>query len=137
MVDFDQFEGTYATWSSNLFSFSLSGEARDPDGGQVSLSASMCGETTTSFTQTGERWDVTLPTAKCVNLGVTEYIVTLTAKDSLNAEDSVEIVIPDPFTDEEAPTITETDSDESGLPSMGIFATLIAVLGAAVIIRRD
>ncbi len=136
-VDFDQFEGTYATWSANLFEFTLSGEARDPDGGLVSLSASMCGETTTSFIQTGERWDVTLPTAKCVNLGVTEYIVTLTAKDSLNAEDSVEIVIPDPFTDEEAPTITETDSDESGLPSMGIFATLIAVLGAAVIIRRD
>ena len=136
-VDMDQIEGTYATWSSDYFSFSLSGEARDPDGGEVTLSAEMCGENTNSFTQVGDRWDVTLPTARCVSLGVTEYVVVLVAKDSLEDIATIEITVPDPYTEDSTPTIVNSESEDSGLPSIGMFATIIAMLGAAIIIRRD
>ena len=48
-IDVDQIDGTYATWSSDQYSFTLSGIALDPDGGTVTLSAEMCGDTPQNF----------------------------------------------------------------------------------------
>ena len=64
-IDVDQIDGTYATWSSDQYSFMLSGIALDPDGGTVTLSAEMCGDTTTEFSQADEKWTVSLSIAKC------------------------------------------------------------------------
>ena len=96
MVNMDQIEGTYATWSSDGYSFSLSGTAIDPDGGAVSLSATMCEETTNSFTQNGDSWIVSLSIAKCVSQGqTTQYDVELSVTDSVGAisTESISIVI--------------------------------------------
>jgi hypothetical protein len=137
-VDTDTFEGTQATWSSDQFSFSLSGFARDPDGGAIQLSATMCGETTTSFTTNGDNWDVSLSIAKCVADGLTQYDVVISATDSVGAIATVDVSVPDPYAGETTdPTITKDSDEGSGLPSIGIFATVISMLGAAVLLRRD
>ena len=138
-VEMDEIEGTYATWSSDQYSFSLSGTAMDPDGGQVDLSATMCGETTTSFTRNGDDWTVSLSIAKCVNDGVTQYDAVITATDSEYATDTAEISVPSPFSSENSgPNDSESGGEEEGgLPSIGMFATMVAMLGAALLLRRD
>ena len=137
-VNADAFDGSQATWSSDQYSFSLSGTAIDPDGGSVQLSAVMCGETQTSFTSNGDNWDVTLSIAQCVADGLTEYNVIISAMDSVGAIATAEVSVPDPFSEgNNEQSDTTKDSEESGLPSIGIFATVISMLGAAVLLRRD
>ena len=137
-VDTDAFDGSQATWSSDQYSFSLSGTAIDPDGGSVQLSAVMCGETQTSFTSNGDNWDVTLSIAQCVADGLTEYNVIISAMDSVGSIATAEVSVPDPFSEgNNEQSDTTKDSEESGLPSIGIFATVISMLGAAVLLRRD
>ena len=138
-IDFDSIEGTYATWSSDSLSFTLTGTAVDPDGGMVSLSATMCDETSTGFTTNGDTWSVTLSIAKCVAQGDTEYYVVITAKDSVDAESSADITVPDPWASDNSnsDTTEDTSDDAGGLPSLGMFATIIAMLGAALLSRRD
>ncbi|MFL2962488.1 MAG: hypothetical protein ACJZ2K_05875 [Candidatus Poseidoniaceae archaeon] len=137
-IDMDQIEGTYATWSSDSYSFSLSGTAMDPDGGAVSLSATMCGETSTGFTTNGEVWTVSLSIAKCIADGLTEYEVVIAAEDSAGDVVYYGIIVPDPYgSDNTTPEITDDGSDEGGLPSIGMFATVISMLGAAVLLRKD
>ena len=131
-------DGSQATWSSDQYSFSLSGTAIDPDGGEVTLSASMCGETTTSFIRTGINWDVSISIAKCVADGLTQYDVILTATDSVGAISTVEVSVPDPYaSDNTTPDTTDSESEEGGLPSLGMFATIVSMLGAALLLRRD
>ena len=139
-VDMDMIEGTYATWSSDQYSFTLTGTAKDPDGGPVSLSATMCGETSTGFTTNGDAWTVSLSIAKCVADGFTQYGVDLRVEDSAGDWSAVGIIVPDPYASESPGTDTTNDdtSEESGgLPSIGIFATITAMLGAALLMRRD
>ena len=131
-------DGSQATWSSDQYSFSLSGTAIDPDGGEVTLSASMCGETTTSFIRTGINWDVSISIAKCVADGLTQYDVILTATDSVGAISTVEVSVPDPYaSDNTSPDTIDSESEEGGLPSLGMFATIVSMLGAALLLRRD
>ena len=140
IVDMDQIEGTYATWSSDGYSFSLSGIALDPDGGSVDLSATMCGDTTNSFTQSGDTWIVSLSIAKCVAQGLTtQYDVVLSATDSVGAVTIEEISIPDPYASDNSgtDTVDDTSEEESGLPNLGMFATIVAMLGAALLLRKD
>lgn len=139
-VNMDMIEGTYATWSSDQYSFTLTGTAKDPDGGPVSLSATMCGETSTGFTTNGDAWTVSLSIAKCVADGFTQYGVDLRVEDSAGDWSAVGIIVPDPYASESPGTDTTNDdtSEESGgLPSIGIFATITAMLGAALLMRRD
>ena len=100
-IDVDQIDGTYATWSSDQYSFTLSGIALDPDGGTVTLSAEMCGDTTTEFSQTDEKWTVSLSIAKCVQQGVTQYDVTIKGEDSVGAITMEEITVPDPYAEDD------------------------------------
>ena len=140
MVNMDQIEGTYATWSSDGYSFSLSGTAIDPDGGAVSLSATMCEETTNSFTQNGDSWIVSLSIAKCVSQGqTTQYDVELSVTDSVGAISTESISIPDPYASDNSgsDTVVDDSEEEGGLPSLGMFATIIAMLGAALLLRKD
>ena len=140
MVNMDQIEGTYATWSSDGYSFSLSGTALDPDGGTVDLTATMCGETTNSFTQNGDSWIVSLSIAKCVAQGLTtQYDVVISATDSVGASSMESVSIPDPYASDNSgsDTVVDDSEEESGLPSLGMIATIFAMLGAALLLRKD
>ena len=138
-VDTDPIEGTQATWASDGYSFMLSGTAIDPDGGEVTLSAVMCGDTTTEFSTTGDTWTVSLSTAKCVANGLTQYDVVLSATDSIGAVSTEDVSVPDQnAADDSGEETTDTTSEDSGgLPSLGMFATIVAMLGAALLLRRD
>jgi hypothetical protein len=132
-------DGSYATWSADQYSFSLSGTAMDPDGSDVSLSATLCGDTTTAFTETAPpAWDVTLSIANCVAQGSTQYDVTITATDSSGAISTISVNVPDPFTqDNNGDGDFDSVKEDSGLPAIGLFATIICMLGAALLLRRD
>jgi len=136
-VDIDEFDGSQATWSSDQYSFSLSGTAIDPDGGDVVLSATMCGDTTTSFNKVESNWDVSLSTAKCVAEGKTQFDVVLSATDSVGDSTSVDVSVVDPYSDSTNNPTDPVAKDEGGLPSIGMFATIISMLGAAVLLKRD
>jgi hypothetical protein len=139
-VDTDPIEGTQATWAADGYSFMLSGTAIDPDGGEVTLSAVMCGDTTTEFSTNGDAWSVSLSTAKCVADGLTQYDVVVSATDSIGAISTEDVSVPDPNAadDSGGGETTDTTSDDSGgLPSLGMFATIVAMLGAALLLRRD
>ncbi len=137
-VDTDPVEGTQATWDAGFASFSLSGTAYDPDGGTVSLSATMCDETSTSFNQNMDTWIVSLSTARCVSDGETEFNVVVTVVDSVGAESFVEVNVPSPYGDDSSDEESNVEpKEDSGLPSIGMFATLVAMLGAALLLRRD
>lgn len=135
----DEIEGGYATWSSDQYSFSLSGNAFDPDGTLSSLSATMCGETTTSFTTEGSNWAVSLSIAKCVADGLTQYDVVISAQDNVGEITYVEISVPDPYAENNDGNTDDTSAPEeaAGLPSIGAFASMVAILSAALILRRD
>ena len=140
MIDEDELEGTQATWDAGFSSFTLTGKAWDPDGGEVYLSATMCGETSTSFTQNGDEWVVSLSTARCVSEGETEFDVIVSVMDSVGSEVWVEVNVPSPYGDEanDNGKITEDEEEEGGmLPSIGLFATIVSMLGAALLLRRD
>ena len=110
----------------------------DPDGGDVQLSATMCGETTTSFTGERPNWDVSLSIAKCVADGLTQYDVTLSATDSVGEISIIEVSVADPYAGNVVePGDTDSSAEESGLPSIGMFATMFSMLGAAILLRRD
>ena len=138
-VDTDPIEGTQATWASDGYSFMLSGTAIDPDGGEVTLSAVMCDDTTTEFTTSGDAWSVSLSVAKCVAAGLTQYDVRISATDSVGAVSFEDVSVPDPnAADDSGSDTTDTTSDDSGgLPSLGMFATIVAMLGSALLLRRD
>ena len=138
-VDTDPIEGTQATWAPDGYSFMLSGTAIDPDGGEVTLSAVMCGDTTTEFSTNGDAWSVSLSVAKCVANGLTQYDVVISATDSIGAVSTEDVSVPDPnAADDSGSDTTDTTSDDSGgLPSLGMFATIVAMLGAALLLRRD
>ena len=135
----DEIEGGYATWSSDQYSFTLSGSAFDPDGTLSSLSATMCGQTTTSFTTEGTNWVVSLSIAKCVADGFTQYDVVISAQDDVGDITHVDISVPDPFAEDNEGNTDDTGApeEEAGLPSIGVFASIIAILSAALILRRD
>ena len=131
-------DNSQATWSSDKFSFSLSGTVIDPDGGEVTMSATMCGETTTSFSQTGINWDVSLSIAKCVADGMTQYDVILSAEDSVGAITNYEVSVPDPYAAvDNTPVNVENTNEESGLPAPGMITSILVILGAAIILRKD
>ena len=137
-VTADEFDGTYATWSSDTYSFTLEGTVMDPDGGNVELSATMCDETTTSFTINGENWVVSLPTAKCVQQGLTMFDVVITATDEVGDFTPVQITVPDYYYQPETETTDDSETEaEEGLPSIGFIASMMVMISAALIMRRD
>jgi non-canonical (house-cleaning) NTP pyrophosphatase len=71
--------------------------------------------------------------------GITDYYVVITATDSVDAESSADVTIPDPFASDNSGTDSGDDTSEesSGLPSIGMFASIIAMLGAALLSRKD
>ncbi|MEC8788572.1 MAG: hypothetical protein VXX17_00740, partial [Candidatus Thermoplasmatota archaeon] len=71
--------------------------------------------------------------------GLTEYYVVITATDSVDAISSTDITVPDPYSTDNSGTenTDDTSEEESGLPSIGMFASIVAMLGAALMARRD
>tara|TARA_B100000900_G_scaffold129102_2_gene109129 strand:- start:3564 stop:5495 length:1932 start_codon:yes stop_codon:yes gene_type:complete len=133
------FEGNNATWDASGLKFTLKGEVLDPDGEAVSLALSLCGSQATDFTKVGKNWEIDVSIATCVQQGITEYDVIISATDESGIVSSLNILIKNPNDtgDSNYQETTDSDSESSGLPSVSLLATLsVTLLGAAFARRK-
>ena len=135
------FEGKNATWDASGLKFTLKGEVLDPDGEEVTLSLTLCGSQATDFTKVGKNWEIDVSIATCVQQGITEYNVLISATDESDISNSLSILVKDPYANDDnsdgSTDDSEDDSESSGLPSVSLIATLsVTLLGAAFARRK-
>ena len=126
-----------ATWQSPL-KFTLKGIVIDPDGEEVTLLLSLCGGSTTDFTQVGTNWEIDVSIASCMQQGITEYDVIISATDESGVIGTLSVFVPDPYAEDNGDTIIDDGkpSEEGGLPSLSMLSTLIITLLAMAFWQR-
>lgn len=136
------FEGKNGTWDASGLKFTLKGEVIDPDGEAVTLSLTLCGSQATDFTKVGKNWEIDVSIATCVQQGITEYDVSISATDESGVVSTLSVNVKDPYANDDTSSETNDDGDiesseSSGLPSISFMATLaVTLLGAAYASRR-
>lgn len=135
------FEGKNATWDASGLKFTLKGEVIDPDGETVSLSLTLCGSQASDFTKVGKNWEIDVSIATCVQQGITDYDVTISATDESGVVSSLSVMVSDPYAnndDSQSEDSDDGESESSGLPSVSLMATLtVTLLGAAFARRKQ
>ena len=126
-----------ATWDDSGLKFTLKGIVIDPDGEEVTLLLSLCGGSTTDFTQVGTNWEIDVSVASCGNTN-TGYDVIISATDESGAIGTLSVFIPDIYAEDNGDTITDESkpSEEGGLPSLSMLSTLIITLLAMAFWQR-
>ena len=138
-------QGEEAEWDINGQKFILSGNVIDPDGEDVQMTLSICGNEATNFDQEQLAWEIQVPIASCIQGDYTSpYTVVIIAEDESGKNANITIQVDDPNADgsDNSGGTTTTDEEEaegSILPAPGMFATLLIGLVAAgwVSTRRD
>ncbi|MDP6224532.1 MAG: hypothetical protein QGF34_05685 [Candidatus Poseidoniaceae archaeon] len=138
-------QGEEAEWDINGQKFILSGNVIDPDGEDVQMTLSICGNEATNFDQEQLAWEIQVPIASCIQGDYTSpYTVVIVAEDESGKNANITIQVDDPNADgsDNSGGTTTTDEEEaegSILPAPGMFATLLIGLVAAgwVSTRRD
>ncbi len=126
-----------ATWDDGGLKFTLKGIVIDPDGEEVTLLLSLCGGSTTDFTQDGNNWEIDVPVASCGNPD-TGYDVIISATDESGVIGTLSVFIPVINADDNADIIIDDGkpSEEGGLPSLSMLSTLIITLLAMAFWQR-
>ena len=124
-----------ATWDQE---HTLKGIVIDPDGEEVTLLLSLCGGSTTDFTQVGTNWEIDVSIASCMQQGITEYDVIISATDESGVIGTLSVFVPDPYAEDNGDTIIDDGkpSEEGGLPSLSMLSTLIITLLAMAFWQR-
>ena len=139
-------QGEEAEWDINGQKFILSGNVIDPDGEDVQMTLSICGNEATNFDQEQLAWEIQVPIASCIQGDYTSpYTVVIVAEDESGKSANITIQVDDPNADGSDNSGGTTTTDEEGeaegsiLPAPGMFATLLIGLVAAgwVSTRRD
>jgi len=135
------FEGKNGTWDASGLKFTLKGEVIDPDGEAVSLSLTLCGSQASDFTKVGKNWEIDVSIATCVQQGITEYDVSISATDESGVVSTLSVTVIDPYASDDTSLNTNDgdsgDSESSGLPGVSFMATLmVTLLGAAFASRK-
>ncbi|NCG41973.1 MAG: hypothetical protein GWO84_00305 [Euryarchaeota archaeon] len=127
-----------ATWDESGLKFTLKGTVIDPDGEEVTLLLSLCGGSTTDFTQVGTNWEIDVSIASCMQQGITEYDVIISATDESGVIGTLSVFIPDPYAEDNGDIIIDDGkpSEEGGLPSLSMLSTLIITLLAMAFWQR-
>ena len=60
-------QGEEAEWELGLLKFTLTGNVIDPDGEDVEMELSICGQTATNFERQNLAWDIQVPIASCID----------------------------------------------------------------------
>ena len=131
-------DGSSFTWSADQYAFTLSGTYLDPDGEEVTLSATICGQETQNFITSGQAWEAEISTAICSGT-TSPWIVNITAEDASGMTTSFDIEVTHPLDkidNDTAQKIVESVTDEGLLSSLGMFATIVASLCAALLMKR-
>ena len=139
-------QGEEAEWSLDGQKFTLSGNVIEPDGEDVDMSLSICGNEARNFDRIQLEWEIQVSIASCVQGDYTSpYTVVITAEDGTSSEPTTVIIqVTDPYADDgsnsgETTTDDGEEAEGSILPAPGMFATLLIGLVAAgwVSSRRD
>jgi len=138
-------QGEEAEWELNGLKFTLTGNVIDPDGEDVEMILSICGETTTNFDRQNLAWEIQVPIARCIQNDVqSPYEVIIKVTDESGGETFKILQVVNPNTDSTDETgngiIDDGDDEDAGfLPAPGMFATVIIGLVAAgwISSRRD
>lgn len=139
-------QGEEAEWDINGQKFILSGNVIDPDGEDVQMTLSICGNEATNFDQEQLAWEIQVPIASCIQGDYTSpYTVVIVAEDESGKNANITIQVDDPNADGSDNSGGTTTTDEEGeaegsiLPAPGMFATFLIGLVAAgwVSTRRD
>jgi len=127
-----------ATWDDSGLKFTLKGIVIDPDGEEVTLMLSLCSGSTTDFTQVGTNWEIDVSIASCMQQGITEYDVIISATDESGVIGTLSVFIPDPYAEDDSGTVIVDGgpSEEGGLPSLSMLSTLIITLLAMAFWQR-
>ena len=136
------FEGKNGTWDASGLKFTLKGEVIDPDGEAVTLSLALCGSQASDFTKVGKNWEIDVSIATCVQQGITDYDVIISATDESGVISTLSVMVKDPYAnDDDSQSTTDNDngdSESSGLPGVSLMATLtVTLLGAAFALRKQ
>ncbi len=136
------FEGKNGTWDASGLKFTLKGEVIDPDGEAVTLSLALCGSQASDFTKVGKNWEIDVSIATCVQQGITDYDVTISATDESGVISTLSVMVKDPYANDDDSQSTNDsdngDSESSGLPGVSLMATLtVTLLGAAFALRKQ
>ena len=133
-------DNSNATWDSSGLVFVMRGNYVESDGESVSFSYSLCAFSSQGFITTSNSWEVDISIAPCSALGISNYVVEITATDESGGSYTILAEVTDPFAEIADPTTPEpkVDDEDSGLPSVSLFATL-CMIGLAVMnkTRRD
>lgn len=126
-----------ATWDDSGLKFTLKGIVIDPDGEEVTLMLSLCGGSTTDFTQVGNNWEIDVSVASCGQT-TTGYDVIISATDESGVIGTLSVFIPDIYADDNVDIIIDDvkPSEEGGLPSLSMLSTLIITLLAMAFWQR-
>ena len=130
--------GPQVTWSADKLSVTISGKYYDIDREDVTLSATICGQETKNFLDLGQEWEAEISTAVCS--GTTPpWIVNVTAEDAGGMSTSFEIEVSPEVIESglDSDLIAENVEEEGLLPSLSMFATIIASLSVALLKKRD
>ena len=127
-----------ATWDDSGLKFTLKGIVIDPDGEEVTLMLSLCSGSTTDFTQVGTNWEIDVSIASCMQQGITEYDVIISATDESGVIGTLSVFVADPYAEDNGGTIIDDSkpSEEGGLPSVSMLSTLIITLLAMAFWQR-
>ena len=90
-----------AIWEASGLKFTLKGTVSDPDGETVSLSLTLCGSQALDFTKVGKNWEIDVSIATCVQQGITDYDVTISATDESGIISSLTILVKDLYAQED------------------------------------
>ena len=119
----------------------LKGDVLDPDGVAVTFGLSLCGSQATDFTKVGKNWEIDVSIATCVQQGITEYDVIISATDESGIVSTLNVLIKDQYANDDtsggSSDDSGDDSESSGLPNVSLLATLsVTLLGAAFARRK-
>ena len=127
-----------AAWDDSGLKFTLKGIVIDPDGEEVTLLLSLCGGSTTDFTQVGTNWEIDVSIASCMQQEITEYDVIISATDESGVIGTLSVFITDPYAEDDSgiAIVDGEPSEEGGLPSLSMLSTLIITLLAMAFWQR-
>ena len=129
-------EGQNGTWNAQNTAFSMSGTVVDLEGESVTMTWSLCGGSSSSFIIQGNTWETEVSIITCVQQGIEEYNVVISASDESGLMSTERALVTDGEVDSGQEPVVLTEEPEDGLPSIGIAFTVISIALASLVYRR-
>lgn len=129
-------EGQNGTWNAQNTAFSMSGTVVDLEGESVTMTWSLCGGSSSSFIIQGNTWETEVSIITCVQQGIEEYDVVISASDESGLMSTQRALVTDGESEAPEEPVVLTEDSEDGLPSVGILFTIVSITLASILYAR-